>query len=93
MAIKITMETTAKGKPLLAAQIDNGDLEALRNVMDQYGFVNEEALIRYALVSLLRSSDNQLYVRQGVNILAMKIADSLLKKKESDLTATALKQE
>lgn len=83
MAIKIKEGQTPEGKPLIDAEIDNGDLDALKSVMEQYGFVNEEALIRYALVSLLRSSDNQLYVRQGTNILAMKIADSILKKKDS----------
>ena len=82
MAIKTKPSTTPDNKPMLTADIDNGDLDAIKTVMEQYGFVNEEALIRYALVSLLNSSDNKLYVRVNGNILAMNIADTLLKKKK-----------
>lgn len=65
----------------VALEIDNGDLEAVKTVMEQYGFVNEEALLRYVLVSLLNATDNRLYVKRNGNIVAMNIADMLLKKK------------
>ena len=63
-------------------EIDNGDLQALKEVMEQYNFINQEALLRYALVSLLKSSDNKLYIRQNGNILAVNISDNLIKKED-----------
>jgi DNA helicase TIP49 (TBP-interacting protein) len=71
-----------KGKQKVDIKIDNGDLEALKEALEQYGFVNEEALLRYALVSLLQSTDNTLYVKRDSNIVAVRIAQSLLKGNE-----------
>jgi hypothetical protein len=68
--------------------IDNGDLQALKSVMEQYGFVNEEALLRYALVSLLESTDNTLYIKKDENIVAVKIAPTLLKRDDDSGTTT-----
>lgn len=79
MAINYS-EENKDGKLRGILQVDNGDLQALRDVMEQYGFVNEEALIRYALVALLKATDNKLYIKQDSNILSMKIAENLLKK-------------
>lgn len=80
MAIRYNEGTGSDGRPNATITIDNGDLEALKNVMESYGFVDQQALLRYALVSLLTSSDNQLYIRKDGNIVAMKIADTLVKR-------------
>lgn len=81
MAINYDETTGADSKPKGTIGIDNGDLEALKQVMEQYGFVNQEALLRYALVALLNAPDNKLYVKkEDGNILAMKVAESLIKK-------------
>ena len=81
MAISYIEKNRADGKPEGIITIDNGDLEALKQVMEQYGFVNQEALLRYSLVALLNAPDNKLYVKkEDGNILAMKIADNLIKK-------------
>ena len=82
MAINYNEKEEGKKKGIL--EIDNGDLEAFRSVMNQYGFVNEEALLRYALVALLQSSDNKLYIRQDGNVVAMKISEQLIKKSEPE---------
>ncbi len=82
MAI-IFKETTEEGKNKALINIDNGDLQALKDVMEQYQFVNQEALLRYALVSLLNSTDNKLYIRDNENIVAMKISENLIKKQET----------
>ncbi len=79
MAIQFKEQNTS-GKLQAIITIDNGDLEALKTVMEQYSFINEEALLRYALVALLKSSDNNLYIRDNGNIVAMKIHESLIKK-------------
>lgn len=83
MAIKFKENIIENGKESASISIDNGDLQALKDVMEQYQFVNQEALLRYALVSLLNSTDNKLYVRNNGNIVAMKISDSLIKKETS----------
>lgn len=80
MAIQYSEGMNADGKPNAIISIDNGDLQALKQVMEAYGFVNQQALLRYALVSLITAGDNQLYVRDNGNIVAMKIADALVNK-------------
>jgi hypothetical protein len=82
MAISFN-ETMQDGKAKATINIDNGDLQALKDAMEQYGFVNQEALMRYALVSLLNSTDNKLYIKNDGNIVAMKISENLIKKQES----------
>ena len=79
---KIINQTPEK----VALEIDNGDLEAIKTVMEQYGFVSEEALLRYVLVSLLNSTDNRLHVKRNGNIVAMNIAEILLKNKPAMTT-------
>lgn len=83
MAIQF-QEQNNNGKPQATITIDNGDLEALKDVMSQYSFINEEALLRYALVALLRSSDNNLYIKDNGNIVAMKVHESLIKKTNNE---------
>ena len=80
MSINFSEKTGADGKPLGIAEINNGDLEALKEVMEQYGFVNQEALLRYAMVALINASDNRLYVKKDGNTLAVNVSPSLIKK-------------
>ncbi|MFA5010190.1 MAG: hypothetical protein WC553_03105 [Patescibacteria group bacterium] len=85
MAIKFTESNSADDKAIGTIIVDNGDLMALKSVLEEYGFVNVEALFRYALVALLNSSDNKLYIKRGDgNILAMRIADELIRKNEAN---------
>lgn len=79
--IVTTTGKTSADKPLKSLAVDNGDLEALNEVMEQYGFVDEQAMLRYCLVALLQSSDNKLYIKQNGNIAAINVADTLIKKK------------
>lgn len=46
-------------------KIDNGDLQAMREVMDKYGFIDEEKAIRFALYVLLKAEKNAVYVDEG----------------------------
>ena len=82
MAINYTEGVCENNKPNATINIDNGDLEAMKDVMSAYEFVDQQALIRYALVALLRADDNQLYVRDDGNIVAMKISENLVKKND-----------
>lgn len=84
MAIRYEETQGDGGQPLAKVEIDNGDLQAVKTVMEQYSFVDVQAMLRYALVALLESSDNQLYVRNNGNIVAMKVAGNLIDKKKVD---------
>ena len=83
MAIKFTEAKDPQGVAKGTISIDNGDLQAMKDVMEQYHFIDEQALMRYALVALLRASDNQVYVRDNGNIVAMKVVEGHIKKPES----------
>jgi hypothetical protein len=81
----INVTYSGQGKDRKAKiDVDNGDLQALTDVLKQYGFVNEQALIRYALVALLRSDDNNLYIKNGDRVAALKINEDLLKPQKPD---------
>lgn len=68
-------------KDVATLTIDNGDLQGLKNAMEQYGLINQEALLRYALLSLLTTTDNKLYVKNDDgNVAAMNINENLIKK-------------
>ena len=61
-------------------KLDKGDLDALKDIMDQYNFVDQQALLRYALAVLLYSDDNKLYVRRDGDMLSLSASDQLIKK-------------
>lgn len=71
MAIQVSSDDSNPQDPKLVLTINNGDLRALRDVMSQTRFLNEEALLRYMLVALLRAEDNRLYVRQNGAIVGL----------------------
>lgn len=45
--------------------VDNGDLQALKEVVDKFRFVDEQAALRFALFALLKAEKNVLYVDEG----------------------------
>jgi hypothetical protein len=45
--------------------VDNGDLQALKEAIDKFGFIDEQAALRYALFALLKAEKNVLYVDEG----------------------------
>ena len=44
---------------------DNGDLQGLKEAIEQYNFVNEEALFRFVLFILLQAENNAIFIEQG----------------------------
>ncbi len=45
--------------------VDNGDLQALKEAVIKFNFIDEQAALRYALFALLKAEKNVLYVDQG----------------------------
>jgi hypothetical protein len=72
---KIITENPAKW----SLEIDNGDLQALREVIEKYKFKNEEALLRFIMFVLLKAEKNAVYIDEGEKTVALTPARHLLK--------------
>lgn len=79
MAIQVTEDNSNARDPKKILTINNGDLQALNSALERYRFVNDEALVRYALVALLESEDNRLRVKKGEETVTLKPNESLIK--------------
>jgi hypothetical protein len=55
----------------LELSVNNGDLQALNEVITKYGFVDEEAALRFALYVLLKAEQNAVYVKEGSRIVSV----------------------
>ncbi|MFZ5391858.1 MAG: hypothetical protein ACOZAR_01555 [Patescibacteria group bacterium] len=83
MAIKKLPESTEK---LMKLSIDNGDLQALKDVVDKFGFVDEQAMLRFALFALLKAEKNVLYVDEGEKKVVLTPSQQLIKQNDTDAT-------
>ena len=82
MSISYEEDSTKQGA-VGVIKMDNGDLDALNEVMDQYYFIDQQALLRYALVALLSSNDNKLYIKRDDDMVSLSVADKLIKSKNA----------
>jgi hypothetical protein len=62
MAIIKKSESTSEQIEL---SVNNGDLQALNEAIAKFGFVNEEAALRFGLYVLLKAEENAIYAKQG----------------------------
>ena len=60
MAIKKTLNNSDK----ITLDINNGDLTALKEVIEKFKFKDEEAALRYSLYALLRTDTTGLVVEE-----------------------------
>lgn len=74
--IKRTTESTATK---LVLDIDNGDLQALNEVIEKIRFIDEQATIRFALFALLKAEKNVLYVDQGDKLVVLTPSSTVIK--------------
>lgn len=80
MSIKyVESKRASDGMDEANLQFDNGDLEALKNAMEQYNFIDEEKAIRFALYVLLKAEKNIVYVDEGEKRVALTPADQTVK--------------
>jgi hypothetical protein len=68
MAIVKRPETTDQ---MLVLGFDNGDLQAVREVIEKFHFLDEQAALRYVLFVLLNAEKNVVYVDKGGKILVV----------------------
>jgi hypothetical protein len=80
MAINISRDdTTDPTRPKLVAQIDNGDLQAIDNVISKWGFRDETSMLRFIFAVMLQAKDNIMYVGNENGIVSpLRPADNLL---------------
>lgn len=78
MAITKKLESTATSLSLI---MDNGDLRALVEVIEKFGFVDEQAALRFAL---LKAEKNVIYVDQGDKKVVLSPSSSILKTPQPD---------
>lgn len=63
MAIKKLTSSTETQTNL---EVDNGDLQALKEVIEKYNFKDEEAALRFGLIVLLSADENNnIFVERG----------------------------
>lgn len=77
--IQVKPDNSDKNDPKIILTINNGDLAALNDTLNSYGFVDYEALLRYALVALLRTEDNRLYIKENGGVVKLNPSDKLFK--------------
>ena len=66
----------------ISLSFDNGDLQAIREAIEQYNFINEEALFRFALFILLQAENNNIFIEEGG--LKKQVAPNISLLKKSD---------
>lgn len=78
MAINRPATPPASTNELILA-VNNGDLDALRDAMNRFGFKDEESVLRYALAVLTKSATRSLAIidQNGVRVNLNPAADLL----------------
>ncbi len=64
--------------------LDNGDLQALKEVIGKFNFLDEQSALRFALFALLKAEKNVLYVDQGDKKVTLTPAQQLIKATNPD---------
>lgn len=77
--MSVLKKTINETPPKIALEVDNGDLQAINEVMQKYNFKDEEAMIRFILFVLLKSEKNVVYIDEGDKKVALTPAQHLLK--------------
>lgn len=77
--MSVTTKILAEEPKKISLEIDNGDLQAITEVMKKYNFKDEEAMIRFILFVLIKSENNTVYIDEGEKKVALTPAQHLLK--------------
>lgn len=64
-------------------EINNGDLKALNDVVEKWGFKDKESAIRFCIAVLSLTEAGSLYVDKDGNKAALKPQDSLMRSEKS----------
>ena len=82
MAIVKKSEQTDENKAIF--EVNNGDLNALKEISDQWGFANPESALRFALAVLKQAKNETVYVEDNSGAkIGLKPSDSLKKSNDN----------
>lgn len=81
MAIRKQANST---EVLVVLEFDNGDFQALKEVIAKFGFIDEQAALRFALFALLKAERNVLYVDEGEKKVVLTPSQQLINQDNSD---------
>lgn len=84
MSLKYTRVDDPDGTPKAKVDLDNGDLAALDAAMLQWGFLNQESALKFAIAVLLRANDKEITVSQNGVKIPVEPGENLLKPKNSE---------
>ena len=68
----------------LQVNINNGDLKALNEIKEIWGFKDQESVLRFALAALKITGDGDLFALKDGAKRSLKPADELLQKNKED---------
>jgi len=80
--------TTTRNNDGINLAINNGDLQAIEEVIEKYHFKDEESLFRFALAALLRSETNGVYIEENNNKIFVQPSEKLLQPREEGQQST-----
>lgn len=69
-------------KDALYLEVDNGDLEALKEIVDKWNFKDKPSVFRFCLAVLKKSEDQKVSIKEGDKSIILTPNDSLLAKPE-----------
>lgn len=73
------IQVTSDNGDSIELKVDNGDLQAIKQLLERYKFINIEAALRYGIVSMMEAQDNVLYAKKGDETIALHPTDKLIK--------------
>ncbi len=81
-AVEQTATTTA-ATAKVKLTIDNGDLQALNQIIEKYRFKDEESALRFAFFALLTSENNIISVEENGKKVNLIPSEKLLRPKDN----------
>ncbi|MFC1700739.1 hypothetical protein ACFLZ0_01200 [Patescibacteria group bacterium] len=63
--IKIDNKNSKPETKKITLEFNNGELNAIQEILRQYNFVDEQALMRFAFFILLETEDNAIYIKKN----------------------------
>jgi len=80
MRLKMALNTIEKDEERLRVELNNGDLNTLNEIVENWKFKDEVSALRFALVALSSTKRGNLYFKQENGLFALIEPTSLITK-------------
>lgn len=81
MAFKVINKIEDKSTDGILFDVNNGDLKALRDIKEKWGFKSEADTLRYALAVVRQAENNIVYIEKDGSKIGLTPSDELIDKK------------